>query len=108
MVRHYIKIPTTLRSWFPGGAPPSWRDEIFADATAEGTKLVIERIAPNSEGVRAALYGDRFSYEVGKDRDREDTLFLMRIEAADRKLPRTVPISFDRAITLWPGGDPPL
>ena len=81
MRRHYLKIPTTIQYWFPGGAPADWRTRAFDDATEKGTRLTFHALRPSAEGPRAAVYGDEFYFEVGRDRDRTDTLFLTRIEA---------------------------
>jgi hypothetical protein len=103
--RHYLKIVNTIASWVPGGAGEDWRGDIFRDVFREGEKLVLEPLVPNDRGVRAGLHGDRFYVEVGRDRERGDALFLMRVEYA--RLPRRQPTHLTRRITLWPDGAPP-
>ncbi len=105
MRRHYLKIPSTIQMYYPGGAPSDWRVRAFEDATENGTRLVISDLPPGDQGVRAALFGDAFYFEVGKDRGREDTLFLTRIEPA--RSPSRVPRAIDCEVRLWPGGVPP-
>lgn len=41
MRRHYLKIPNSIQSWYPGGAPGDWRSRIFDDATERGTRLTL-------------------------------------------------------------------
>ncbi len=104
MRRHYLKVPVTIQQYFPGGAPENWRVAAFEDATEGGTRLTSTLIPANDQGPRVALFGDRFYFEVGKDRDRSDTLFLTRIEFA--RSPSRVPRIIDCEMRLWPGGLP--
>src|SRR5687767_14168877 len=104
MRRHYLKVPVTIQQYFPGGAPENWRLAAFEDATEGGTRLTSTLIPANDQGPRVALFGDRFYFEVGKDRDRSDTLFLTRIEFA--RSPSRVPRIIDCEMRLWPGGLP--
>jgi len=104
MRRHYVKVPSTIQQFFPGGAPENWRAAAFEDATEGGTRLTLTTIPANDQGPRLAVYGERFYFEVGRDRDRSDTLFLTRIERA--KSPYRVPRVVDCEIRLWPGGLP--
>lgn len=104
MRRYYMKIPTMILSYFPGSPPPDWKERAFDDATECGTRLTLMELVPNEKGVRAALFGVDFYFEVGIDKGRTDTLFLMRIERA--KPPSRVPTAVDCEVRLWPGGDP--
>ncbi|MCY4119889.1 MAG: hypothetical protein OXG72_03100 [Acidobacteria bacterium] len=108
MKRHYITIPPSVAAWVPDGAKGNWRDRIVQDV-AGGNVLVVEPMPSNDLGVRAAVHGDRYYIEIGKDRDpsRSDTVFLMRVESADQRLPRRLPVKVDCEVTLWPGGVPP-
>ena len=72
MRRHYVKIPPLIQQWFPGGAPPKWQQIAFDDATEKGTCLVVESLTPNARGVRAALHGDIYYFEIGRDTSRTD------------------------------------
>lgn len=104
MRRHYLKVPGTIQQYFPGGAPENWRAAAYEDATEGGTRLTLTLIPANDQGPRLALFGDRFYFEVGKDHDRSDTLFLRRIERG--KSPYRVPKIVDCEMRLWPGGLP--
>jgi len=106
MPSYYLKIPTTIQYWFPGGAPADWRTRAFDDATEKGTRLTYHALRPNAEGARLALYGDEFYFEVGRDRERADTLFLTRIEAPHELT--VVPKSLVADIRTWPGAGAPL
>jgi hypothetical protein len=59
--------------------------------------------------VRVALHGDKYYFEVGRDRERDDTIFFTRIEAAsDQRQPHSTPRKIDGEFRLWPAaGDPP-
>ena len=109
MKRHYIKIPPKVAPWVPDGAEGDWRGRIVRDV-AGGSHLVVEPMSSNDLGVRAAVHGDHYYIEIGRDRDlsRSDTVFLMRVESADRRLPRRSPVKLACEIRLWPGGVPPL
>lgn len=107
MSRHYIVVPKLLQPFFPGGAPPNWRDVAFDDATERGTSLTIERLAPNDDGVRVAIYGDRFYFEAGRDKYRNDTLFLFKILRADAMVRRSERRTFGAELVLWKDGTPP-
>ena len=104
--RHYLKIPATIAQYYPGIRPAAWREAIFADLTEMGQAMTVETLPDNARGARAALHGDRFYAEVGRDRDREDALFLIRINEV--RHPRSVPQRFSGSFALWTGGDPPL
>ena len=104
--RHYLKIPATIAQYYPGIRPTAWREAIFADLTELGQAMTVETLPDNPSGARAALHGDRFYAEVGRDRDREDALFLIRINEV--RHPRSVPQRFFGSFALWTGGDPPL
>ena len=64
----------------------NWRAAAFEDATEGGTRLTVTTIPSNDQGPRLALFGDQFYFEVAKDRDRSDTLFLTRIEMPRARL----------------------
>src|SRR5436190_20119598 len=72
MKRHYLKIPATIKDWFPGAAPQNWRELILQDATEGGTCIRILPLAANAQGVRAAVFGDEFYFEIGRDQRRAD------------------------------------
>ena len=107
--RHYIKIPPSVAEWVPDGADGDWRDRIVKDV-AGGGHLVVEPMPSNDLGVRAAVHGDRYYIEIGRDRDpsRSDTVFLMRVQSADQRLPRRSPVNVACEVRLWPEGVPPL
>ena len=105
MPSHYLKIPSAIQYWFPGGAPADWRTRAFNDATEKGTRLTYHALRQSAEGPRLALYGDEFYFEVGRDRDRADTLFLTRIEVPHELT--VVPKSLAVEIRLWPGAGAP-
>ena len=104
---HYLKIAGNLFEWIPGGAVGDWQQQLFDDATYRGTKMVVERLPPNDKGVRAALWGERYYFEVGRDRDRADSMFLMRVERAEHRARRGQPITLARDIHRWRGADGP-
>jgi hypothetical protein len=104
--RHYLKIPLSIRTWYPGAAPADWRETIWRDITEHGSALVFERLPANDLGERLARYGEHFCVQVGRDKDRYDALYVIRIESADRSLPRSNPIRVSCDIELWPGGNP--
>lgn len=103
MKRHYLKIPASVATWMPDGAEGDWRGRILADIEGDG-RLVVERMPPNDLGDRAAIHGDEYYIEIGRDRDpsRRDTLFLMRVAA--QRLPRRAPVKLVCGIVAWPGG----
>ena len=104
--RHYLKISYTVAAWVPGGAKGDWQTEIWRDITSNGREVVIESLPPNARGDRSALHGDRFCVEIGRDRDRRDTVFLMRVQAAEARLPRSCPVTLKTELLQWPGGFP--
>lgn len=104
--RHYLKIPYTIAPWVPGGAQGDWRAAVHADVAANG-ELVLEHLSANHLGARSAIHGDRYCIEIGRDRDRRDCVFLMRIEPAEDRLPRSTPLKLRTRLELWPGGYPP-
>ena len=91
MPEYYLKIPFTIRSWYPGVPPGNWRETVYEDVTERGSGLVLERLVPNEAGERIALHGDRFYVQVGRDKDRFDALYVIRIEPAENNLPRSTP-----------------
>src|SRR5437667_7135534 len=108
MRRHYVKVPPLIQQWFPGGAPSEWQRLAFDDATERGTCITVEPLPANDRGVRAALHGDHFYFEIGRDSSRKDAFFLMRINRAhEDRFPRTQPQRLVGEFTLWPGGNPP-
>lgn len=109
MKRHYIKIPPSVAQWVPDGDEGDWRSRIVRDVTG-GDHLVVEPMPSNDLGVRAAVHGDHYYIEIGRDRDpnRSDTVFLMRIESADQRLPRRSPVRRACEMKPWPGGTPPV
>ena len=104
--RYYIKIPYTVAPWVPGGATGDWQTDIWRDITSNGREVVIEFLPPNARGDRSALHGDHFYVEVGRDRDRRDTVFLLRVQSAEARLPRTYPVTLKADLLQWPGGFP--
>ena len=52
------------------------------------------------------MHGDRFYVEIGRDRDRRDTVFLMRVQSAEARLPRSYPVTLKTELLQWPGGFP--
>jgi hypothetical protein len=105
MKRHYLKIPTTIAPWVPGGAKGDWQSEIYHDVSGGGRELVLEFLEANDKGPMTALHGDRFYVEIGRDRDRPDGVFAVKVQAATN--PRRMPVRLKTALVLWPGGNPP-
>lgn len=105
MARHYLKIPSTIQAYYPGGAPEDWRVKAFEDATEGGKRLVLTPLPANDQGVRASVFGEDLYFEIGRDRNREDTIFVTRIERG--RNPSQTPRALDCEIRLWPGGVPP-
>lgn len=106
MKRHYLKIPPTLKSWYPGVPPEDWRRVVFEDATEKGTCVRILPLLSNHLGARASVYGDEFYFEVGRDKTRPDALFVTRIERnAGFRGPRAVPIPIEATFEPWPSGE---
>ena len=107
MKRYYVKISPSVAAWVPDGAEGDWRGRIVTDV-AGGSRLVVEPMPSNHQGVRAAVHGDHYYIEIGRDRDpsRSDAVFLVRVESA--RLPRRSPVKLACEIRLWPGGAPPL
>ena len=106
---HYLQIPSSLQEWFPGGAPENWRNVIHDDAWKGGRRLILETLPPNDRGDRVAIRGDRFYYEAGRDRNRSDTIFLMRLEPAEHRARRESPRSYAcRLLPLLGAASPPL
>lgn len=104
MKRHYLKIPTTIAPWVPGGARGDWQGEIFHDVTGTGNEVVLEFLDRNDRGPISALHGEKFDIEIGRDRDRPDGVFVIRIQPATN--PRRVPVRLQAQFVLWPGGNP--
>lgn len=101
---HYLKVPPSIERWVPGGARARWQQDIFNDLTERGTRLVLEPIPGNDLGVRAAVHGEKYYAEIGRDRDRSDALYLTRIEL--HRLPRRNVMTVEARFELWPGGTP--
>ena len=104
--RHYLQIPHTIAPWVPGGATGDWRERIWKDVTNRGRSVVVEHLQPNERGDRSAFHGDEFYVEIGRDRQRPDTVFVLRIQSAESKLPRSIPHTLKVAILQWPGESP--
>lgn len=102
---HYLKIPFGLRDWYPGTPPDNWRD-VINDDLGKGSRLIVEPLAPNDRGARVALRGERFYYEAGRDRDRLDTLFIMRLEPAEHRARRKTSVAYNCRLVPLPYGTP--
>lgn len=92
MPRHYVKLLDWIEQYARevGAASGAWQDEVFQDITERGERIRYVTLVPTLQGPRLGLCGDKFFCEVGLDKDRDDTLFVSRIESADTRLP-TVP-----------------
>lgn len=97
MRRHYIFIPTYLRQYAlqAGATDSDWAKSLFDDITENGSKLTVAPLGANERGERIALYGDKFYCQAGVDLNREDCLFVFRIERADDRLPTSIPTRYD-------------
>jgi serine/threonine protein kinase len=104
MKRHYLKISNNIAQWVPGGTRGDWQGDIFSDVT-KGGELVLEYLEPNERGAKSALHGDRFYVEIGRDRERPDSVFLVRVQTASN--PRRTPLHLHSRLVIWPGGNPP-
>jgi len=93
VARHYLKILRFLESYARqvSGCEVDWATGLFNDLTESGKKISVVPLPPNQHGPRIQLCGDVFVCEAGIDRDREDTLFVSRVESAEARLPREVP-----------------
>ena len=83
MAQHYVKILDWLKSYADICArlpAESWQQTVFDDVTARGTSLRTVPIDPDNKGPRVGIIGKRFFCEAGYDEQRDDTLFICRIE----------------------------
>lgn len=108
---HYLKILDFLEGYLPPDlAGEHWRQELFRDLTEDGRVLTVVPLPANDSGPRIGLCGDRAFCEAGLDRSRKDTLFLMRVEPADHRLPRTEPKKYEANLSTFAlhGSNPQL
>src|SRR5688572_10349859 len=94
MPRHYLKFSAQLEDYARKVRPqlgPDWAREVFLDVTESGKVLCLESLESNERGYRVGLCGDHFYCEAGRDSARPDALFVFRIEAATRRLPKSPP-----------------
>lgn len=88
MAQHYIKLLPMLESYARKvvGDAPNWRELLFDDLTEKGTRVTYESLPDGATGPRIGISGDRFYCEAGRDAYREgDSLFVFRVESADRR-----------------------
>ena len=93
-LRHYFRINPNLKLFaLSAGAPEAdWQAAIFEDISHGGKLLVFEPFPDNARGSRIALYGKSFCCEAGVDFDREDSLFVFRVQRARK--PRIPPLRY--------------
>src|SRR5688500_13108294 len=94
---HYVKVLGHLREWAVrvAGGSHEWQADLFADLTDGGRQIAWLPLADNREGGRIGLSGNRYFCEAGVDQEREDTLYVFRVVAADRRPLRQVPARYD-------------
>jgi len=100
---HYLKILNWLLPWaqrVQDLPATGWQQVIFDDLTGGRGELMYVLLEPNHRGPRLLLLGETFACEAGLDADRDDSLFLSRIESADRRLPKTVPEKYPADLRL--------
>jgi hypothetical protein len=99
---HYLKILPWLKAYAEkaGSAALDWPQDLFDDLTEGGTALNIYELTPNEAGPRIAICGERFFAEGGIDKDRDDAIFVSRIESAAHRPPRKVPSRFEATFVL--------
>ena len=85
--RHYIKLLPNLKEYALSAAPgiQNWQDGVFNDITEKGTKLTVEPLESNKFGERIGLCGDFYYCEAGIDREREDSIYIFKIESANHR-----------------------
>ena len=100
--RHYIKLIGNLQEYATQVDPsvPNWQEAVFSDVTEGGTKLIIECLQPNERGLRVGLCGDKYYCEAGVDRDRDDCLFVFKVESATRRQPKSIPRTYPAQLFL--------
>ena len=106
MARHFIKVLNYLEPHARSVVDvPDWSGRLFSDLTEGGDCLSVVQLTPNEYGPRIGLCGDHFFCEAGLDRDREDCLFISRIESADVRMPRQVPQKIHAEFRLLSGDE---
>jgi len=101
-LRHYVKVLQWLESHArrSGCNAQDWPAALFDDITARGTAVDAYPLPPRESGPLIALLGAQFFCEAGIDRDREDALFVSRVESASRRLPAKAPARFEGHFVL--------
>jgi serine/threonine protein kinase len=101
LARHYVRIPKHLQQYaMNGGAPESdWRTGLFLDVTHGGSVLTFEPLPAGTGPVGIGLIGDKLYYEATIDKDREDTLYIYRVQGVSRK-PRVPPGKYEASFDL--------
>jgi hypothetical protein len=80
-----------------------WAQHLFDDLTEGGTCIAFVPLPPNEYGPRVGLCGHHYFAEAGIDRDRDDSIFVSRVESAARRLPRQVPRKLEGTFFLLAG-----
>ncbi len=86
MSTHYIKILKWLEDYARRISKPEgdWQQQIFEDLTDGGRELKVIPLPPNAQGPLIGLCGETFFCQAGLDQEREDSLFISRIESKER------------------------
>jgi len=102
LLRHYLRISPGLQEYVLHIDPAvrDWEQDVFKDITEDGSLLVLEALSPNDQGERIGLCGDKYYCEAGRDREREDSLFVYKVEATARRQLRTVPRRYPAQLYL--------
>src|SRR5579862_7810171 len=88
MAQHYVKLLPKLEIYAQKvvGDAPNWRQLLFDDLTEKGTRVTYESLPHGTTGPRIGISGERFYCEAGRDAFRHgDSLFVFRVESADRR-----------------------
>jgi serine/threonine protein kinase len=101
MKSHYLKLSPALKPYAfkIDPTPMDWEQDIFQDITENGTVLIVERLPPSERGQRVGLCGDKYYCEAGPNSERNDSLFVFKIESANRRRPRSVPHRYPAKIS---------
>lgn len=99
--RHYIAISPGAEDFTRRISPKAdWQKAIFDDLTQGSGKVAYNYIGENLNGPIIGLYGDTFFCKAGLDRNREDSIFIFRVEDADKHLPNQLPTSYEADFEL--------
>ncbi|ETW93781.1 MAG: hypothetical protein ETSY1_37705 [Candidatus Entotheonella factor] len=100
MTLHYLRILSRLSSFAieNGANPENWAKQVFEDFTEEGQALNIVPLPDEPDGSIVGLYGKKIFGKACEDQHREDTLFLFRIESAERASSFATPVRHELTI----------